>query len=295
LAAGIGSRYGGLKQAEALGPDGETFIDYAVYDAIRAGFGKAVFVIRRDIETAFKESIAGRFDDKIETAYAYQELDCYTGDFTVPADRKKPWGTAHAVMVAADMINEPFASVNGDDFYGAVSFALLGKYLSTARDTNAGDYSMVAFELRNTLSEFGGVNRGICKYDEQYNLKKVVETYDIKKDGSRAKFSDDTGKVHPLSGDELISMNMWGFTPSIFDHLREGFASFLQEHGHDPKAEYLLPTLVNTLVATGTANVKMLPSKDAWFGVTYPEDKPYVVRNIRKLVAQGDYPEPLWG
>jgi len=295
LAAGIGSRYGGLKQTDPIGLGGETIIDYSVYDAIGAGFGRLVFVIRREIESAFRESIASRFDSTIPVEYVYQEMDACTGGFTVPSGRSKPWGTGHAVLVAEKLIDGPFAVINADDFYGATSFRLLAEHLHGACDTSVADYSMVGFVLRNTLSDFGAVSRGICKCDDTNRLRKIVEITNIVKDGDRAKYRDDTGKLHPLSGSETVSMNTWGFTGSIFDHLGQRFAEFLAEHGHDPNAEYFLPTVVNTLVAAGRAQVRVMPSRDSWFGVTYPEDKAFVARNIRKLTARGEYPETLWG
>ena len=295
LAAGIGSRYGGLKQADPMGPHGETIIDYSVYDAIRAGFGKLVCVIRREIEPAFREQIAGKFDSKIPVEYAYQEMDACTGGFAIPPDRGKPWGTGHAVLVAEKLIDGPFAVINADDFYGATAFRLLAGHLHAARDTSVADYSMVGFVLRNTLSDFGTVSRGVCKCDDTDRLRKIVEITNIVKDGERAKYRDGTGKLHPLSGSETVSMNTWAFTPSIFDHLGQGFAEFLAERGQDPDSEYFLPTVVNTLVAAGRAQVKVMSSPDSWFGVTYPEDKAFVARNIRKLTARDDYPETLWG
>jgi len=294
LAAGIGRRYGGLKQTEAMGPGGETIVDYSVYDAIRAGFGRLVFVIRPEIEQMFKESVAAGFDTRIEVEYAYQQLDSCTGEFPVPFNRGKPWGTAHAVLVAEKLIDGPFAAINADDFYGAAAYTLMADHLRSACDTDVADYSMVGYVLRNTLSEFGGVARGLCKCDERNMLEKIVETFGIVKDGDRAKYRDGAGRIHPLSGDEIVSMNIWGFTPSIFGHLKREFAGFLEEHGQDTDAECLIPTVVNVLVAAGEVRVKVLPSRDPWCGVTYPEDKPYVVRTIRKLVARGDYPERLW-
>ena len=295
LAAGIGSRYGGLKQADPMGPGGETIIDYSVYDAVRAGFGRLVCVIRREIESAFRKQIASKFDSKIPVEYAYQEMDARTGGFAVPSGRNKPWGTGHAVLVAEKLIDGPVAVINADDFYGATSFRLLANHLHEARDTSIADYSMVGFVLRNTLSDFGSVSRGVCKCDDTGRLRKIVEITNIVKDGDRAKYRDDAGKLHPLSGSETVSMNTWGFTPSIFDHLRQGFAEFLAESGHEPDAEYFLPTVVSTLVAAGRAQVKVMSSPDSWFGITYPEDKTFVARNIRKLTARGEYPETLWG
>jgi NDP-sugar pyrophosphorylase family protein len=294
LAAGIGSRYGGLKQTDPMGPGGATIIDYSIFDAIRAGFGRVTFIIRREMEDAFRETIASRFESRIEVDYVYQEMDACTGSFSIPPGRAKPWGTGHAVLVARDAIADPFAVINADDFYGRTAFDLLCRHLDTARDTAVANYAMAGFILRNTLSEFGSVARGVCKCDEDNVLKKVTEITDIVKDGSRAKYRDETGKLHPLSGDETVSMNTWGFTPSVFDHLSRAFDEFLQERGYDTGAEFFLPTVINGLIATGTARVKVLPSADAWFGVTYPEDKRRVVRNIKQLIARGEYPESLW-
>lgn len=295
LAAGMGSRYGGLKQIDPVGPSGETIIDYSIYDAIRAGFGKLVFVIRRDIETDFKESIGKKYEDKIAIDYAYQELTMVPEEFAIPEQRKKPWGTGHAVLVAEGVVNEPFAVINADDFYGTHSFRVLADYLKTAEDVDdVADYVMVGFILRNTLSEFGTVARGVCYSNADGFLENVVETTNIAKDGDQAQYTDDEGGVHQLSGDEIVSMNMWGFTPSIFGHLRQQFADFLQERGGEEKAEFYIPTVVNNLISRDVAHVKVLSSQDSWFGVTYREDKPYVVDSIKSLVENDVYPQKLW-
>lgn len=296
LAAGIGSRYGGLKQIEPVGPGGETIIDYSIYDAIRSGFGKVVFVIRRDIEKAFREAIGRRFEDKVEVRYAFQELDMVPAGFTVPADRKKPWGTGHAVLCALEEVNEPFAVINGDDYYGHRSFQSLGEYLLSRDSPEQGteEYVMVGFVLRQTLSEFGHVARGVCSIGAGGFLERVVERTHIEKEGNAAKFVDEAGKQHPLTGDEIVSMNLWGFTPSLFDHLRSGFERFLRTNGGNAKAEFFLPFLVNELIARGEVRVRVLPTPDSWFGVTYREDKARVDRSIRALIAQGVYPEKLW-
>jgi len=294
LAAGIGSRYGGLKQIDPVGPNGETIIDYSVYDAIRAGFGKLVFVIRHDIELAFKASLGKKFEEYLPVEYVYQELEILPPGFTTPPNRKKPWGTGHAVLVAEPAIHEPFAAINADDFYGANSFKILADYLTTARDTQVANYAMVGFVLRNTLSEFGSVARGICQRDSQNFLQHVVELTRIEKDGDRAKYTDDAGQVHPLSGNEVVSMNMWGFSLSIFNHLRRQFVEFLQAHGQEEKSEFFIPTIVNNLITQDQAQVKVLSSKDTWFGVTYQEDRPQVIRGIQHLITQGLYPEKLW-
>jgi len=295
LAAGIGSRYGGLKQIEPVGPNGETIIDYSVYDAVRAGFGKLVFVIRRDIDAAFREAFGGRFEERTPVEYVYQELDAgLPSGFAPPVGRKKPWGTAHAILLTRDVVHEPFAAINADDFYGAGSFQLLKEHLDTAGDGEAASYAMVGFVLRNTLSEFGSVSRGVCGCDERSFLRKVVEITHIDKTGNGARYTDDSGQLKSLSGDEVVSMNMWGFTPSIFRHLEPRFGEFLRTQAANPKSELYLPTIVNALLAEGRAQVKVLRTRDAWFGVTYPEDRPQVMQGIRRLIAAGEYPERLW-
>ena len=294
LAAGIGSRYGGLKQIDPIGPYGETIIDYSIFDAIRAGFGEVVFVIRRDIETDFRASIGQKFEQRIEVTYAYQELNMLPDNISVLSSRKKPWGTGHAVLVAENFINEPFAVINADDFYGMTSFQLLGDYLRTVQDSLTANYAMVGFTLWNTLSEFGSVARGVCQSDAQNFLKHIVETTDIEKEGEHARYTDAAGKQHLLSGDETVSMNMWGFTVSIFDHLRHQFLDFLQKRGTEESSEFYIPTVVNNLISQGLAQVKVLPSPASWFGVTYKEDRPYVVNGIKNLISTGVYPKRLW-
>ncbi len=290
LAAGMGSRYGGLKQIDPVGPNGETIIDYSIYDALRAGFGKLVFVIRHDIEAAFKETIGARFHGRVPVEYVFQELDKLPPGFSVPPGRTKPWGTAHAILMAEEGIHEPFAAINADDFYGANSYRLLAEHLQRG----TGDFAMVGFILRNTLSEFGSVARGICQVGADGYLQGVTELTKIEKADNAAKYTDAEGKVHPLTGDEMVSMNMWGFTPALFGQLRRRFVAFLERQGKDLKAECYIPTEVNGLVREGQARVKMLRTPDAWFGVTYREDRPFVVEGIRKLIARGDYPAKLW-
>jgi dTDP-glucose pyrophosphorylase len=290
LAAGMGSRYGGLKQIDPVGPAGETIIDYSIFDAVRAGFGKLVFVIRHDIESAFREAIGARFEKRLPVEYVFQELDKLPEGFSVPPNRKKPWGTGQAILMAADVIREPFAAINADDFYGAASFRVLAEHLRSG----SGDYSMVGFVLRNTLSEFGSVARGACNVGPDGYLQSVTELTKIEKDGTGAKYTDAAGTAHRLSGDEPVSMNMWGFTPGLFAHLREQLVSFLKRYGQDEKAELYIPTVVNELVKAGRERCKVLRTTDSWFGVTYREDRPFVVEGIRKLIARGDYPEKLW-
>ncbi len=297
----MGVRYGGLKQIDPVGPGGETIIDYSIYDALRAGFGKLVFVIRPDIEAAFRQAIGRKFEDKLAVEYAYQELDRLPAGFTVAPNRQRPWGTGHAILAAEGKIDGAFVAINADDFYGAASFKMLGDYLTqepaapeTGPHSGPANYAMAGFVLRNTLSEFGSVARGVCWCDAQNFLQHVIEFKQIEKNGSRAKYTDQVGQSHLLSGDEIVSMNMWGFRPLIFEQLRDQFVRFLQTHGHEEKAEFFIPTVVNNLVSQGQARIKILSSPDSWFGVTYQADKPQVVKNIQRLVARGVYPERLW-
>jgi len=294
LAAGLGTRYGGLKQIDSIGPHGETIIDYSIYDAIRAGFGRTVFVIRHYFEKAFREKVSSKFDRFVETAYAYQELDACLGSFPLPADRKKPWGTGHAILVCRDLIREPFAVVNADDYYGVHSLKTMTSFL-TARQVTATDYAMVGYILRNTLSEHGGVSRGVSQCDEHMFLKRIVECKKIERVGSGARYLDGDGKSHALTGDEIVSMNLWGFQPSIFSHLQSQFERFLRDRGTEAKAEMYIPSVVDTLLAGGQARVKVLQTHDTWFGVTYREDKDIAVKCIHTLIAEGVYPERLWG
>jgi dTDP-glucose pyrophosphorylase len=294
LAAGTGSRYGGLKQLDQVGPSGETIIDYSIFDAIRAGFGKVVFIIRRDIEQAFKETIGTRYEGKIEIDYAYQQLDALPEGMTVPEGREKPWGTGQAVLAARDVINEPFAVINADDFYGRHGYKVLADYLSNAKDGEVADYSMCGFILRNTLSEHGSVSRGICEINADGNLAEVVEHTKIERTDNGAKSYIENGDIVDFTGDEVVSMNMWGFTPSIFDHLERLFIDFLKERGTELKSEFFIPFVADTLIKEGKAEVKVMKSEDAWFGITYREDKPTVVASIRALVDAGAYPEKLF-
>lgn len=295
LAAGIGSRYGGLKQIDPIGPGGATIIDYSIYDAVRAGFGKVVFVIRHGIEMEFKSAFGQKFKSKIPVEYAYQELNMLPPGFSVPPSRKKPWGTGHALLAARDLINEPFAVINADDFYGASTYKVLANFLRKAQNLEGAEYGMVGFVLRNTLSEFGSVSRGICRSDAEGYLQHIVELTKIEKAGNQAKYTDEAGKTHSLSGDEIVSMNIWGFTPSIFNHFQPLFIEFLQQHSQEEKSEFFIPTQVNTLISQNQARVKVLSSRDSWFGVTYQEDRPQVIRNIQTLIEQGIYPDQLWG
>ena len=290
MAAGMGSRYGGLKQIEAVGPSGETIIDYSIYDALRAGFGKLVFIIRKDIEEPFKEVVGARFEKRIAVEYVFQELDKIPTGFQVPAGRTKPWGTTQAILMAADVIREPFAVINADDFYGAESYRVLSEHLQAGTD----DYAMVGFVLRNTLSDFGTVARGVCQVSDEGYLKGIVELTSIGRDGGQAKSTDSEGRVTMLTGDEPVSMNYWGFTPKVFAQLDAYFRKFLEANGSDLKRECYIPNTVNDILVAGQGKVKVLHSNDPWFGVTYREDHAHVVDSIKRLVQEGVYPERLW-
>jgi dTDP-glucose pyrophosphorylase len=291
LAAGIGSRYGGLKQIDPVGPRGETIIDYSVYDAMRAGFGRLVFVIRRDIERPFKETIGRRFEEKLPVEYVFQELSKLPGGFTAPPSRSKPWGTGHAILMGREVIGEPFAVINADDFYGMNSFRILGEHLSQPQP----DYAMVGFKLRNTLSEHGSVARGVGEAGPDGFLKSVVELTRIEQREGRILHTNSEGHAHELTGEEVVSLNMWGFTPSLFQHLENGMLDFLRTRAGDDKAEFFIPFAVNALMQEGKERVKVLRTPDSWFGVTYREDRPRVVASVRDLIARGDYPEILSG
>jgi hypothetical protein len=290
LAAGMGSRYGGLKQIDPVGPGGETIIDYSIFDALRAGFGKVVFVIRKDIEEAFRETVGTRFEKRVAVDYVFQSLEAIPPQFSVPAGRTKPWGTTQAILVAADAIHEPFAAINADDFYGAQGYRELAGHLTSG----SADYAMVGFTLRNTLSDFGSVARGVCRVTGDDTLQNIIELTKIERDGNGARNTDADGNVTKLSGDEPVSMNMWAFLPRIFDQLRESFVQFLESKGSDQKAECLIPNTVGNLVRDGQARVKVLRTQDSWFGVTYREDRPRVIESVRALIAAGAYPEKLW-
>jgi len=286
----MGSRYGGLKQIDPVGPAGETIIDYSIFDALRAGFGKLVFVIRKDIEQQFREIVGARFEKRVAVEYVFQALEDIPPRFTVPAGRTKPWGTTQAILLAADAIHEPFAAINADDFYGAESYRELARHLTSG----SADYAMVGFILRNTLSDFGSVARGVCQVSGDSYLEHIVELTKIERDGNGARNTAPDGTVTKLSGDEPVSLNYWGFTPRVFDQLRTRFEKFLETSASDLKAECYIPMTVGELVQAGEARVKVLHSSDPWFGVTYREDRPRVVESIRGLIAAGQYPEKLW-
>jgi UTP-glucose-1-phosphate uridylyltransferase len=291
LAAGIGSRYGGLKQMDAVGPCGEAIVDYSIYDALRAGFRRVVFVLRKEIEAEFRQKVGARFEHVVEVSYMLQDLQHLPAGFHVPAGRTKPWGTTHAVLAAEGTINGPFAVINADDFYGAESYRLLAEHLRNA----AKEHALVGYVLRNTLSEYGAVARGVCAVDADGLLCGVTEMTQIERVGAQIRNTTAGGRATELTGDELVSMNLWGLRAEIFPLLRERFVAFLGEHGADLKSECYLPATVSELIGTGKAAVRVLPTPEAWFGVTYQQDKPEVVASVRRLIEAGKYPERLWG
>ncbi len=290
LAAGMGNRYGGLKQIDPVGPGGETIMDYSIYDALRAGFGKLVFVIRKDIELRFKKAVGARFEKRMPVEYVYQELDKLPPGFSVPAGRTKPWGTMHAILMAAGAINEPFAVINADDFYGSEGYRALAQHLQAGTT----DYAMVGFVLRNTLSDFGPVSRGVCQVNDDDFLESVVELTNVERDGAYARNTDMAGQMTRLTGNEVASMNMWGFTPRVFGQLGEQFHKFLERSVSDMQSESYLPSMVNDLVVAGQARVKVLRTKDSWGGITYRADRPRIAENIQRLIGNGTYPKSLW-
>ncbi|MBL7200588.1 MAG: nucleotidyltransferase [Anaerolineae bacterium] len=296
MAAGMGSRYGGLKQLDPVGPSGEIILDYSVYDALRAGFGRVVFVIKAEIEDAFREKVGRTIEGQCEVAYVFQRLDDVPEGFAVPPGRAKPWGTAHATYSARHVVDVPFAVINADDFYGRSSFQVLHDHLRTARDGNVHDYSMVGFKLENTLTEHGHVSRGVCTVDAEGYLQEVRERTRIQRSGDRIVYTEDGENWTEISREATASMNMWGFTPSLFSELETRFRSFLQENvDRLLKAEFFLPDFVGRLTKEDRAQVKVLPTDERWFGVTYREDKPRVEQAVLDLIRQGIYPHNLWG
>lgn len=293
LAAGMGSRYGSLKQVDALGPNGETIIDYSVFDAMRAGFGKVVFVIRRDIEKDFMDVFGKRFTGKIPFEVVFQELDMLPKGFNCPAERTKPWGTAHAVWVARNVVNEPFAAINADDFYGADSFQVLAKALSKP-SLAKGSYFMVGYRLGNTLSEQGSVSRGVCTTDQKAMLQTVVEHTQIERIDGKVCFRNEQGNNIEINENLSVSMNFWGFTPDFFNHIENMMSGFFSGAITNAKAEFYIPTAVNNLIVDKKATCEVLPTKAEWFGVTYPGDKETVMSRLKELVSEKKYPSPLW-
>ena len=296
MAAGIGSRYGGLKQIDSVGLNGEIIIDYSVFDALRAGFGRVVFIIRQDMETAFRDKIGRAVEKRVDTAYVFQKLDLPAG-FTVPAERKKPWGTGHAVLACKDAVHTPFAVINADDFYGATAFQALAQYLGQARDRDGiYDYGMAGYALGNTLSEHGHVARGVCEVTPDGFLVDVRERTHIERLADGIQYTENGADWVRLPPESSVSLNTWGFTLSIFQELETRFILFLQKNAaHLTRAEFFLPEVVGDLVREGKARVKVLPTQEKWYGVTYQEDRPPVQAAIREMIRQGIYPEKLWG
>ncbi len=296
LAAGMGSRYGGLKQLDGLGPNGETIMDYSIYDAIKAGFGKIVFVIRKDFEQEFREKVLSKYEGHIPAEVCYQSLDALPEGFTVPEGREKPWGTNHAVMMAKDLIHEPFCVINCDDFYNRDSFMVIGKFLADLPDNSTNTYAMVGFRVGNTLSENGTVARGVCSKDANDLLTTVVERTEIMRVDGKVSYKDENGEWVAIEDNTPVSMNMWGFTPDYFAHSDAYFKQFLSDPKNqaNPKAEFFIPLMVNELVNNGTSTVKVLDTTSKWFGVTYSADRQATVDRIQALVNEGVYPSKLF-
>lgn len=291
LAAGMASRYGSMKQVEGFGPSGETIMDYSIYDAIRAGFGKVVFIIRKEFEKNFREIIGKDIEPRIQVEYVFQELDKYAEGFEIPKERTKPWGTAHAVLCAEEKIKEPFAVINADDFYGRDGFEKAATFLKN--DCKKDVYAIVGYELLKTLSEHGTVNRGVCEVDQNHNLVSVVERLNVSKQGDKIVCNDEhTPKELPL--DTHVSMNFWCFHPSLFDYSKKVFKEFLEENASNPKAEFFIPIVADKFIKEREGVIKVIPTSAKWFGVTYKEDAPMVRESLRKLVDAGEYPENLW-
>ena len=294
LAAGMGSRYGGLKQLDGLGPNGETIMDYSIYDAIRGGFGKLVFVIRKDFEQDFRDKVLSKYEGHIPTELVFQAIDNLPEGFTVPEERTKPWGTNHAVLMGKDAINEPFAVINADDFYGRDAFAVMGKWLSELPEGSEGKYSMVGFRVCNTLSENGTVARGVCAKNEAGMLTDVVERTEIMRVDGVISYKDENGEWQPVGEETPVSMNFWGFTPDYFNYSEAQFVDFLKENIDKPKAEFFIPLVVDTHINGGKATCEVLDTTAKWFGVTYAADRPGTVEKIQALVDAGEYPNKLF-
>ncbi len=296
LAAGMGSRYGGLKQLDGLGPNGETIMDYSIYDAIQAGFGKIVFVIRKDFEQDFRDKVLSKYEGHIPAEIVFQSLDKLPEGFNVPEGRVKPWGTNHAVMMAADVIKEPFCVINCDDFYNRDAYMVMGKFLSELPEGSKNDYAMVGFRVGNTLSENGTVARGICSKDDKGNLTTVVERTEIMRVEGPVCYKDEEGKWVAVDDNTPVSMNMWGFTPDYFKYSIDYFKEFLSNPANisNLKAEFFIPLMVNKLINEKTATVKVLDTTSKWFGVTYAADRDAVVARIQSLIDEGLYPEKLF-
>jgi len=294
LAAGMGSRYGGMKQVDPFGPSGETITDYSIYDAVKAGFDRVVFVISPGMEEEFRNSYMKKFPSDLDVSYVIQSIHDIPAGFTLPQDREKPWGTAHAVLMANDAINEPFAVINADDYYGRKSYEIMHDFLVRTTDEVPGQYCMVGFELQKTVSEHGSVARGICQVNQHGFLTGIVERTKIFLRDGRIVYEDEQGVEHPLDPSSTVSMNLFGFTPDFFGHIESMFSVFLKENIHNPKAELFIPLVVDQLISAGLARMSVLHTSESWFGVTYQEDRPRVEKAIRELVSRGLYPERLW-
>lgn len=296
LAAGMGSRYGGLKQLDGVGPNGETIMDYSIYDAIQSGFGKIVFVIRKDFEQEFRDKVLSKYEGHIPTELVFQSIDALPEGFTCPEGREKPWGTNHAVLMAKDVINEPFLAINCDDFYGRDAFNVMGRFLSGLADGNENSYAMVGFRVGNTLSENGTVSRGVCTTNAEGHLTTVVERTKIARVDGKVSYKDENDEWGVIDDNTPVSMNMWGFTPDYFRYSENYFREFLSDEKNmtNLKSEYFIPLMVNKLITDGTASVSVLDTTSKWFGVTYPEDRPETVARIKKLVEEGVYPNKLF-
>lgn len=293
MAAGLGSRYGGIKQIAPVGPGGEAILEYSVYDALRAGFEKIVFVIRKDLEKDFNEVFGNKFRNRAEIEFVFQELGKIPEGFIIPEGRIKPWGTGHAVLMAKDVVKTPFAAINADDYYGIDAFNNMANFLKKQENFNT-EFAMVGYLLGNTMSEHGSVSRGLCSVDRQKMLLNVTEYTKIcyTRNGIED-IADETKKIQ-LKGEDVVSMNFWGFTPAFFTSLEKLFSLFLQDNINNLKSEFYIPSVVDALIKSGQARVKVLNSNDAWFGITYPEDKPLVQQKLRELTDKGIYPESLW-
>jgi NDP-sugar pyrophosphorylase family protein len=291
LAAGMGSRYGGIKQMDSFGPNGETIIDYSIYDAITSGFGKVVFIIRESFAEEFKNLFEPKLKGKIQTEYVMQEMDSYTEGFHVPEDREKPWGTAHAVLCAKEVIREPFAVINADDFYGRDAFDKAVKFLN--EDVSEKEYCIIGYELSKTISENGSVSRGVCEVNYEGNLLNIAERTKIFPEDGKIYYIENALKV-PLPADTVVSMNFWGFDPNVFDFIQKLFIRFLQDNATNPKAEFFIPIIGDAFIHEGKGKIKVIPTSAQWFGVTYREDAPTVKEDLQKLIGEGEYPQHLF-
>lgn len=292
LAAGLGSRYGSLKQIDEIGPSGERIIDYSAYDAIKAGFGKIVYVIRESFKEEFKEVILDKLPLEIDTDIVFQELDSVPSVTSYPKERVKPWGTGHALLTAASVVKEPFAVINADDFYGAESYKVAADFLTSVECES--EYALIGYKMQNTLSEYGSVSRGVCKAENNNYLSSIVERTEILISENKIIFKDENNEWSSLTGNEIVSMNMFAFRPSVFNYFSEYFEKFIEVNGENLKAEFFMPSVIDALVKSNKAKVKMLEAKSNWFGLTYSKDKPIVKEKILDLVGRGIYPQKLW-